>query len=245
MLCIVASWTTALGNGSVVIRENVAAQRRHELVSKLRSITGLTDLRFDEAGILQLGQLHSNGSKEARVLITQAVTGSKIVVIEDASSRADVAFCRVVPGRWRSGDEAKTPAFVVLIDFTDFKQISGDAQARQSFDVGWGFLHELDHVIANSLDAEDPSLLGDCESHINTMRSELGLPLRVDYFFTEASVRTDPNFNNKLVRLRFESNDLENSRKHRYWLVWDSNVVGGLVTTRQTAVVRSAATRQK
>jgi len=187
-----------------------------------------------------VGQLHTNGSKQARALLIEAVSGNKVVVIEDASSSSDVAFCRVVPGRWLSDAKTKTPAFVVLIDFTDFKQVSGDSQARASFDVGWGFLHELDHVIADSTDAEDPSALGVCESHINEMRSELGLPLRVDYFFTEAAVRTDPNFNRKLVRLPFESSDSQTSRKHRYWIVWDSNSVGGLVTARQTAVVRAS-----
>jgi len=239
VLCL-ASWATSYGNGSVVIRENVAANRRHELVSRLRAITGFTNLRFDEAGVLQLGQLHSNGSKQARALLTEAVSGNKVVVIEDASSSSDVAFCRVVAGRWLSHADTKLPAFVVLIDFSDFKQLTGDSQARASFDVGWGFLHELDHVIADSADAEDPSTLGVCESHINEMRSELGLPLRVDYFFTDASVRSDPNFNSKLVRLPFESYDLQTSRKHRYWIVWDLNSVGGLVTSRQTAVARSA-----
>ena len=243
-LCLVVLcggiWTTSYGNGSVVIRENVAADRRHELVSKLRAITGQTNLRFDEAGVLQMGQPHLNGSKQARALLAQAVSGNKVVVIEDASSSSDVAFCRVVPGRWLSGGATRSPAFVVLIDFADFKQVSGDSQARASFDVGWGFLHELDHVVAESTDAADPNALGDCESHINEMRSELGLPLRVDYFFTEASVRTDPNFNSKLVRLPFESYDTQTSRKHRYWIVWDSNSVGGLVNSRQTAVTRSA-----
>jgi hypothetical protein len=238
VLCLAGSWTTAVGQGGVIIRENVPADRKDELVAKLRSITGLPQLSFSDAGALEPGHEHLNGSEVARALLAQAISGSKVIVIEDASSRFDIAFCRVVPGRWRSGVGTRSSAFVVLIDFADFKQLSGDSKARAAFDVGWGFLHELDHVIADSKDGEDPGSLGDCESHINQMRSELGLPVRVGYFFTDASLRTDPNFTSKFVRLPFESYDSQNSRKHRYWLVWDSTSVGGLVTSGQTAVVR-------
>jgi hypothetical protein len=248
VVCLLASGITVFGNGAggVAIRENVPANRREDLISKLRSITGLTKLKFDDAGMLNLGHQHSNGSAEARNLLGEAVDGTKAIVIEDASSRSDVAFCRVIPGRWLSADEgAKSPAFVVLIDFTDFKQIFGDAQARAAFDVGWAFLHELDHVVADSKDAEDLGSVGDCEGHINAMRRELGLPLRIDYFFTEVSLKTDPNFNSKFVRLPFESYDSQTSRNHRYWLVWDSITVGGLATTGQTAVVRAKSSSQK
>jgi hypothetical protein len=129
---------------------------------------------------------------------------------------------------------------VVLIDFSDFRQIIGDDEARAAFDVGWGFLHELDHVVANSKDADEEGLLGECENHINAMRRELGLPQRFDYFFTEASLRTDPNFGKRLVKLAFEKVDRNTPRKRRYWLIWDSTAVGGLVVNGQTAAVRSA-----
>jgi hypothetical protein len=228
-----------------VIRENVAKGRRDELVSKLRSISGLTKLSFNDLGMLNLGHHQSNGSEAARNLLSEAVAGSKVIVIEDASSRSDVAFCRVVPGRWVDNDGTRLPAFVVLIDFADFKQIFGDSKARAAFDVGWAFLHELDHVVADSKDPEDLGSVGDCESHINAMRRELGLPQRVDYFFTDASLKSDQNFNSKFVRLPFESYDLQTSRKHRYWLVWDSISVGGLSTSGQTAVVRSNSSSRK
>jgi hypothetical protein len=228
-----------------MIRENVPTHRREELAAKLRLISGLTKLRFEDSGMLSLGHHHSNGSEEARNLLREAISGAKVIVVQDASSRPDVAFCRVVPGRWLNDDGTKAPAYVVLIDFADFKQIFGDSQARAAFDVGWAFLHELDHVVADSKDAEDLGSVGDCESHINAMRRELGLPQRVDYFFTDASPKADPNFNSKFVRLPFESYDSETLRKHRYWLVWDSITVGGLVANGQTAVVRSNSSTRK
>jgi hypothetical protein len=161
-------------------------------------------------------------------------------VIEDASSRRDVAFCRVVPARWLTESGSKSPAFVVLIDFADFLQILGDDEARAAFNVGWGFLHELDHVVADSKDAAEQERLGECETHINAMRREIGLPQRVDYFFTESSLRTDPNFGARLVRLAFEQYDRNKMRTKRYWLIWDSTAVGGLVVNGQTAAVRAA-----
>ena len=223
----------------VVVRENVSNLKREELAQRLRVITGWATLSFDRDGVLLLGsEQHSGGSQSARDLLAQAVNGDKYVVIEDASSRSDVAFCRVVPARFRTPGGTKLRAYVVLIDFADFRQLLGDSEARAAFDVGWGFLHELDHVVADSKDPDEQGLLGDCENHVNVMRSEVGLPLRVEYFFTESHLKTDPNFGNKLVRLAFEQYDANKARTRRYWLMWDSTAVGGLTTNTQTAVVR-------
>lgn len=103
-------------------------------------------------------------------------------------------------GRWIRGESNKPPAFVVLVDFTDFHQLSGDAEARAAFDVGWGLLHELDHVVRDS-EACDATALGECEEHINRMRLEVGLPVRVDYFFSRVYLKADSNFNARYVRL--------------------------------------------
>ena len=245
ILCLTFTWffvgvESIQAAGVVVIRDNVAAVKREELAQKLRAITGWSKLAFDETGVLQLENKEARaGSRAARKLLDDTFNSDKVIVIEDASSRGDVAFCRVVPGRWLNG-ATNLPAFVVLIDFSDFRQILGDDQARAAFDVGWGFLHELDHVIVDSKDADAEGQLGECEDHINQMRSEIGLPLRVSYFFTESSLRSDPNFRNKLVRLAFEKFDDNKSRTRRYWLVWDATAVGGLVTRQQTAAVQSA-----
>jgi len=237
--------TFATSKGSVAIRDTVSPAKRNELVSKLRSISGLTKLSFDADGFLRLGADSSErGSHGARELLKNAVSGENIVVIEDASSRADVAFCRVVMGRWTKANSALS-AFVVLIDFSDFHQLTGDQQARAAFDVGWGFLHELDHVVADSQDAETEDSLGECEAHINEMRHELGLPLRSNYFFTALSMQTDPNFGTRLVRLAFEQRDPHTDRTRRFWLIWDSTVVGGLIASKQTAAVRATPLTRK
>jgi hypothetical protein len=130
------------------------------------------------------------------------------------------------------------PAFVVFIDFTDFRRLSGDAEARAAFDVGWGLLHEIDHVVRDSEDAQDQTAIGECEDHINRMRLELGLPVRVDYFFSRAYLKADANFSARYVRLSFERRDELSLQTKRYWLVWDAATVGGLLGDGQRALVR-------
>src|SRR5690242_16789313 len=232
-VCLSALSTPAAESANrIVLRPEVSRSHREELITRLRVITGLHALNFDSNGVLRLGDQIIGGSESARILLGEAVTGSSFIVLEDASSRSDVAFCRVVRGRWVRGEANKPPAFVVLIDFTDFHQLSGDAEARAAFDVGWGLLHEIDHVVKDSEDARDNKAVGECEDHINRMRLEMDLPVRVDYFFSRAYLKADSNFNARYVRLSFER------QAKRYWLVWDATTVGGLHGDDQRALVR-------
>ena len=233
-VCVSALSTLASGGESrVMLRPEVSRAHREELVARLRLITGFNNLSFDSNGSLHLGdQKTTGGSESARLLLAEAIAGPNVIVVEDASSRSDVAFCRVVQGRWVRGESNKPRAFVVLIDFTDFHQLSGDAEARAAFDVGWGLLHEIDHVVKDSDDPRDAKTAGECEDHINRMRVEIGLPVRVDYFFSRTYLKADSNFSARYVRLSFER------QAKRYWLVWDATTVGGLLGDSQRALVR-------
>ena len=223
----------------VILKPEVSRSHREELATSLRAITGLPNLKFDATGALRLdGDVASRGSESARALLSQALKGPNVIIIEDASSRSDVGFARVVPGRWLRGDSTNPPAFVVLIDFNDFRRLSGDAEARAAFDVGWGLLHEIDHVVRDSEDAPDQTAVGECEDHINRMRLELGLPVRVDYFFSRAYLKADAIFSARYVRLSFERRDQTSLQTKRYWLVWDAMTVGGLLGDGQRALVR-------
>lgn len=212
---------------NVVVRQNVSKSDREELALKLRTITGWRELAFNSDGALRIGNAHvDGGSKGARELLNRTINGNRIILFEDASSRKDVIFCRVVSGKLDHAPEAEV--YVVLIDFDDFHQVSGDKQARAAFDVGWAVLHEIDHVVQ---DSEDPQsdIVGDCEDHINRMRRELGLPIRNSYFFTLLPIKNDSNLISRFVRLGFEQETGPTSKRRRYWLVWDAAVVGGLV----------------
>lgn len=228
LLLIYPLSTRAEKMNKVVCRENLFSQRRDELAGKLRKITGWSDLMFDRAGTLQQGNKEPvGGSRSARELVARAIYGSFTVLLEDASRRSDVAFSRVVPINWKHHAPGST-AFLVQIDFADFQHVMGDERALEAFDVGWGLLHELDHIINDSPDAIALGEAGECEAHINQMRRECNLAQRADYFFTLLPLTSDSAFMTRLVRLAFEQQQTPASKKKRYWLVWDAELVGGL-----------------
>lgn len=223
---------------NVVCRSSLAVERREELAAKLRKITGWSNLKFDPAGALRLGTSSVGGSKTARELLSRVVMGSAAVVIEDASKRADVAFCQVLPGKWKSIIKDPRPAFVVQIDFADFENVMGDAPALQAFDAGWGLLHEFDHIVHNSLDATCLGETGECEAHINEMRRECGFPQRAEYFHTHSPLTVHSAFISRLVQLSFEQEAAPRGRKKRYLVVWDANLVGGITQDKKIAALR-------
>jgi hypothetical protein len=213
----------------VVIREELSPTHREQLASKLRRITGLPDLKFDDDGLLREGsRAPLGGSVSARELVAHAVSGRNVAVIEDATNRSDVAFCRVIPGKWKKNAAGSPPVFVVQIDFADFDQVVGDELALEAFNVGWGMLHELDHVVNDSPDATTLGETGECEAHLNQMRRECNLPQRTDYYSTLLPLSADSDFSTRFVRLAFEQQQPPTNKKKRYWVIWDANVIGGL-----------------
>lgn len=216
----------ATGTDNFIIRQNVSDFNREELARRLQTITGWTELTFDAAGALNLGNVAvRGGSTSARDLLLKTIAGNRVILIEDASSRKDVVFCRVVLGRLDR--DRSVEVYVVLVDFEDFQQVTGDKEARAAFDVGWAVLHEVDHVVQDSEDPKD-DVPGDCEGHINRMRRELGLPVRNSYFFKFLPIKNDASLISRFVRLGFEQEERGSSKTKRYWLIWDAAVVGGL-----------------
>ena len=225
--------------GNIMCRDTVTAERRKELAAKLQKITGWPDLNFDRSGVLRgEGKTSTGGSRTAREFIAGVMRGPAVVVLEDASKNPEVAFCRVNPGRWKEETADKPPAYVVQIDFSDFEHVMGDEPALAAFDVGWGLLHELDHIVNDSRDATSLGEAGECEDHINQMRRECGLPQRANYFFTPLPLTGDTAFMTRLVRLSFEQEQTPRNKKKRYWLVWDAKAVGGLDEQKQIASLR-------
>lgn len=240
VLCCAPDATAEGHRGEIVCREELAKARRDQLTSKLKIISGWAGLKFDEGGLLEPGSDPPvGGSQTARDLITKALSET-VLVLEDASDRSDVVFSRVVPGRMKRNTANNLPVFVILIDFADFDHLMGDQQALAAFDVGWGVLHEIDHAVNDSTDADDLGQTGECEVHINQMRRECNLPERLDYFFTLFRQTEESGFRTKWVRLAFEQQDAVTNKHRRYWLIWDANLVGGLDRSRQIAGLRSA-----
>jgi hypothetical protein len=213
----------------IVCREELSANKRAELAARLRSITGWTELKFDANGALRFETATVNGgSATARELLLSAQASRNVIVIEDANNRQDVVFARVIPARWKNHASNMPPTFVVLIDFADFDRLIGDRAALDSFNVGWAFLHELDHVVNDLADPESTNDTGECEAHLNLMRRECNLPLRSEYFFTYFPHAQDSEFKTRYVRLAFDQNDPAQMKPRRYWVMWDATQVGGL-----------------
>lgn len=227
IVLLFASTTLAATTDKLVISDSVSRTHREELLRRLRKITGWTDLTFTRDGALQTNDSHVGGSQTARELLSRAVSGTRTIVFEDASSRKDVVFCRVIIGKQDHDPSTTAVVHVIQIDFTDFQHVTGDKQARAAFDVGWAVLHEIDHAVADSRDPTQDNGAGDCEGHINKMRRELGLPVRTSYFYKMLPVKNDSNLISRFVRLGFEET-LTASKKQRYWLIWDAAIVGGL-----------------
>lgn len=212
----------------VVCREDLSPAHREQLAAKLRKITGFPNLKFADDGLLLRGSGEPvAGSESARELVANSIYGRNVVVIEDVSNHSDVAFCRVIPGRWKKNTAGSPPVFVVQIDFADFDQVVGDERALEAFNVGWGLLHELDHVVNGSRDATSLGETGECEAHINQMRRECNLPQRAAYFSTLLPLTADSAFMTRFVRLAFEQQQPATNKKKRYWVIWDVNLVGG------------------
>ncbi len=220
----------------VMCREQFSTARREQLARQLRKITGWSLLRFDQNGRLQTNHELEGGSQTARDLLANAISGGNVIVVEDASNSRAVAFARVIPGKWKSLNARRPPAFVIQIDFTDFEQIVGDRQAVASFNAGWALLHELEHIVNDSNDGLSLGETGECEALVNQMRRECNLPERTEYFFTVSPLASDLTFTTRLVRLAFE--ERRSDAKKRYWLTWDLNSVGGVeaVSSGQLAV---------
>jgi len=182
------------------------------------------------------GEMEAHGgSRAARELLAAAAEGRALMLLEDASHRADVVFARVNPGRWTKDGAQKPPVYVILIDFADFQHVIGDEAARAAFNEGWAVLHEIAHVVHDSADAEEgANEPGACETLINRMRRECGLAERAEYFFDLFPGQERTAFTTRLVRLAF---DLQTPqlKKKRYWLMWDANLVGGIEASKQIA----------
>ena len=215
-----------LPESGVVCLKEVSRNDRAELTKKLQKITGWTDLQFGNDGVLRKGgdKQPVGGSQRARTLLDRAMSASDAIVIEDVSRDPTVVFSRARFAHVRQAALQTAPVFLIQIDFADFHHVTGDRIALQAFDMGWVVLHELDHIVNDSHDANYAWETGDCETHINQMREECGLPVRQDYFFTFLPTSTDSVFARRFVRLAFEKETA--GVRNKFWIVWDADLVG-------------------
>lgn len=186
-------------------RSDYAITKEHEmrLAESLRRVTGFGDLHFASDGSLILGDARvvAGGSAEARRILIRAVCSGASFIIEDYSGSGSVTFGQAAPEQvYETGDGRSSQVWRLRLDFDDFQQMQASSEVRATFDEGFTLFHELLHGLGYK-DAFRPRELGACEEIVNRMRSELGLPLR-DQYFGETWRITDKLTS---VRLRFRT----------------------------------------
>lgn len=182
----------------------LSKMHQEELVQSLRQITGLCELRFMDDGSLNLGDTSgtSDGSFAARQVLLRAIKSGYVFIVEEHSDSPDVNFGQMDEGTnyEDSTDQRKFLIWRVRLDFVDFRKMAASREVRESFSVGFTFLHELLHGLGHK-DARHIQELGECEEQINQARLELKLPTRDQYFGVQVKI-TERFFT---VRLRFRN----------------------------------------
>lgn len=226
---------TKINAGIWLSRENhylVSKQHQEELLLNLRQITGLCELRIKEDGSLSLGDTigSSNGSFASRQVLLRAIESGYVFFIEDHTGSPDVNFGQLDEGTLYE-DETTGSRFLIWrirLDFEDFRKMSAPDKVRESFSIGFTFLHELLHGLGHK-DALQIRELGECEEQINMARMELNLPTRDQYFAEQLKI-TDKFFT---LRLRFRDHT---KQKNQYLFFMASpnskivEIVEGVVT---------------
>lgn len=179
-----------------------SAVAQNRLLSSLTRITGLERLAFAADGRLELGadSAGQKGSATARRILRDALAIGDVLVLEDYSSSVMVNFGQIERMEY-SNDTTNQHANVwwIRLDFTDFQRIDASPRVRASFDEGFTLLHELLHALGHH-DTTHVSELGVCETILNQVREDLGLPLRSKYFATPLRIVADGVI---AIRLRF------------------------------------------
>ena len=206
-------------------RSVYAITKEHEwrLALSLRRITGYGALQFAPDGSLSLGDssVVAGGSAEARGILIRAVCSDAIFVIEDYSGSGSVNFGQAASEQVYDGRDGRSSrVWRLRLDFDDFQQMGAPSEVRATFDEGFTLFHELLHGLGYT-DASRVQELGACEEIVNRVRSELGLPLR-DEYFGEAWRITEKLTS---VRLRFRS-QARNGNSAR----WESHYLFFLLT---------------
>jgi len=220
------------------MEHQLSAEELNLVLAQLRRKTGFTRMRFDEAGFLTIDDRSqvAGGSALARELVLAAVDGKKSINLQSHHRSPEVVFARVGKAMnytgWRSDEQIlATP---IEIDFADFKHLRGHRKVLEAFDPGFVILHELCHAALELRDTEGVNAEGDCESYVNRIRRELGMPERRQYVAT-VSLRTISvsRPTTKVAELIFTQTKPgrepeSRAKTKRLYLRWDAEQVGNI-----------------
>jgi hypothetical protein len=181
----------------------VSNDREQRLEMSLRRISGFGSLHFDSDGFLSVGDSEnsSGGAEAARDILLKAMSSGDAFLIEDHSGSDSIHFGQITEFALSIDREGRRlDVWLVRLDFDDFRDMKASSEIRASFDEGFVLLHELLHGLGCN-DGSKEGELGECEIRLNQARSELGLPLRDQYF----GIGTQLGVGLTCVRVKFKT----------------------------------------
>lgn len=193
----------------------LAPAQQEMLQNRLRRITGWEQLGFAENGRLEIRDFTAvqGGAVKARQVLLQAMQSGKQFIIENHSSSTALHFGQLDEGTkyadTRNGLELEI--YRVRLDFADFEKMEALPAVRESFDEGFTFFHELLHGLGLK-DTKIPNEIGECETVVNQMRKEIGLPLRDQYLADLLPITSAF----RIIRLRFKAHTLDQNGQSRW-----------------------------
>jgi hypothetical protein len=176
----------------------LSASQLQKALESLRHKTGFLEMRFDESGLLTLGDRTRfvGGSAAARELLIATVDGRVAIELEAHDYSPHIAFAHITAGTVYTNFRTKARIEVrqAQLDFSDFEELRGEREAIAAFDLGFAILHELVHAVRGLRDAVgETNELGECDELINRMRRELNLPERQGYSARAQMVLSSPS----------------------------------------------------
>ncbi|MGH9838556.1 MAG: hypothetical protein ACREEM_07220, partial [Blastocatellia bacterium] len=133
--------------------------------------------------------------------------------------------------------DAKIVVATIEIDFADFNHLRGPRKAMEAFDPGFVILHELCHAALELRDPAAVNAAGDCESYVNRIRRELGMPERQQYaanvYLRTISISRPTTKIAELIFAQTEPGREPVAKTKTLYLKWDAREVGNTSRRRQ------------
>jgi RHS repeat-associated protein len=162
---------------------------RDELLRRANYTYGCKDcVSVDKDGFLSVNTTGlSNDVLKATAYLTDAITSNdpaKLFSVQVTNNNSQVAFGDSQAGGAGvrlPGNNFKTSAIRIRLDFGDDKWVSGDKQAKEAF-LNLVFAHEVAHFVPNYVhDPDDGRNTGPVVDAVNEIQQARGLLLRAQY----------------------------------------------------------------
>jgi RHS repeat-associated protein len=173
----------ALGNplahtdptGEVVSFANLDAEQRRALIDSLSYLTG-NKLDLDANSNLVVVESGEGGSETAKATLGELMAPGQTYSVLAANEDNNAFYFGAQPDGRNE----------IWLNFADFEMIDYGKVSRGAFSIGTVFFHEATHLpgfgLSDPVGMRQLSELGAPEEFVNGIRSELGLPQRVDSY---------------------------------------------------------------